>query len=461
MNVNLSSLIKARHTFSNSPFCFVDPEPRKALSNILDLILTESGNPKDIDHWQKAQLLNLVSHCMLKSTFWRNRLEPATGKQFKLEKLPIQSRLDVTQQVADESALIGSDMGAVVTKHSTSGSSGRPINFYVTNINSNYNKFRSAAQFIMDERDLSLNMTRIGYASLSIKKEPFLTKSDHWLPHLYPFIKSGIYKQIAYTDTSKEEINKIINEIKKNDIGLLVAAPWMLEPILDVISPRDLYKYGARSCIVYGSHIDPQIREQIESAKIQVSESYSCEEIGPIAFECTKLSGNYHVATSNVIVETDAKQRVNINGRVLEKILVTHLHSYATPFIRYDLGDYVHYSKGCPCGFKGPTLSNIVGRSKTLISLPQGGFAPFHIEGDYLFSLADVREYRIRQKALDRIDAQFVLSDNSDTRQINALECKLRSIFGPMITLYLTIVDAINWENDRKREGFINEVLNE
>ena len=50
-----------------------------------------------------------------------------------------------------------------------------------------------------------------------------------------------------------------------------------------------------------------------------------------IGAECSKFSGYYHVATSNVIVEV-VDRRFEIDGINLGKVLVTHLHSYATPF---------------------------------------------------------------------------------------------------------------------------------
>ena len=58
-----------------------------------------------------------------------------------------------------------------------------------------------------------------------------------------------------------------------------------------------------------------------------------------IGSECEKIHGNYHVATSNVIIEVSKAAHINLGNKRLGRLLVTHLHSYATPFIRYNVGD--------------------------------------------------------------------------------------------------------------------------
>ncbi|WP_204310603.1 hypothetical protein, partial [Escherichia coli] len=90
---------------------------------------------------------------------------------------------------------------------------------------------------------------------------------------------------------------------------------------------------------------------------------YSSEEVGSIGLECQANAGVYHVSTSNVLVEIIPAASVRTVSGTTGLVLVTHLHSYATPFIRYDLGDIATLADRCPCGHDGPVLSNIQGRS--------------------------------------------------------------------------------------------------
>ena len=77
---------------------------------------------------------------------------------------------------------------------------------------------------------------------------------------------------------------------------------------------------------------------------------YSSEEVSLIGSECEAFPSHYHIAHSNVIVEVDKTSGVAVGGKTLGRILLTHLHSYATPFIRYDVGDLGTLADTCECG---------------------------------------------------------------------------------------------------------------
>src|SRR5205085_1129318 len=111
--------------------------------------------------------------------------------------------------------------------------------------------------------------------------------------------------------------------------------------------------------------------------------------------------GFYHVVTSNVVVEI--VDPLDIDGKQVGKVLVTHLHSYATPFIRYDIGDLASIAGKCDCGREGPTIFNLQGRSSRILKHPDGRLSPFHVTGVDLARLLELSEYRVRQTALDKI----------------------------------------------------------
>ena len=59
------------------------------------------------------------------------------------------------------------------------------------------------------------------------------------------------------------------------------------------------------------------------------------------------------------------------------RILVTNLHNYAMPFIRYDIGDVGALSdKACPCGRGLPLLAKLTGRTTDFIRTRSGGVIP-------------------------------------------------------------------------------------
>src|SRR5262249_43266614 len=128
---------------------------------------------------------------------------------------------------------------------------------------------------------------------------------------------------------------------------------------------------------------------------------------GPIAYECSKSSGHFHVVHSNVIVECDDSVTVSFNGVSLGRLLVTHLHSYATPLIRYDIGDFAKLESQCPCGHDGPSISNVYGIGKHFLRHPDGRLLPFYLSTRALLDAAAFKECRIRQLEVDTITIEL------------------------------------------------------
>jgi phenylacetate-coenzyme A ligase PaaK-like adenylate-forming protein len=176
---------------------------------------------------------------------------------------------------------------------------------------------------------------------------------------------------------------------------------------------------------------------------IPTRDTYSSEEVGMIAAECSKFSGYYHVASSNVIVEV-VDRRFNIDGLNLGKVLVTHLHSYATPFIRYDLGDLACLRAKCPCGHDGPTIYNLHGRASSLIKHRDGRLSDFYIRGQDLAALADFAEYRIRQTAFDKIVVELSGRSELKADEVTAITTFLQERAGPDFDIQIKVCEQID-----------------
>jgi phenylacetate-coenzyme A ligase PaaK-like adenylate-forming protein len=138
---------------------------------------------------------------------------------------------------------------------------------------------------------------------------------------------------------------------------------------------------------------------------------------------------------------------------------VTHLHSYATPFIRYDIGDVATFGNSCPCGHDGPILSNVYGRAKALLKHPDGRVSIFFPRGKELAAIAKFDEFRIRQTDLNRIVLELggrgALTDDEKSAFVRLI----RQHAGDEFAVEVTAVDAIDWGHSNKRLGFYSEVL--
>jgi phenylacetate-CoA ligase len=185
--------------------------------------------------------------------------------------------------------------------------------------------------------------------------------------------------------------------------------------------------------------------------------NYSSEEVGLIGAECAKFTGYYHVATSNVMVEV-VDQSHNVDGVKLGKILITHLHSYATPFIRYDLDDLGCVQEKCPCGHDGPVIYGLQGRTVRLLKHRDGRLSPFYIVGEDLTALAKFAEYRIRQTAFDRIVMEVGGRSDLSAEEVSRLKDFLLKRAGPDFQIDVKSCEHIDWEKSAKKPGFRCEI---
>jgi phenylacetate-coenzyme A ligase PaaK-like adenylate-forming protein len=458
MNFDFSAYPLRNRGYSTSPMTILDTEPQAMLCGIMELALIETGNRSGREHWQRTQLRNLIKHAIGRSAFWRSRLGGRRLSDIELASLPTLTRHDLRKQVASEGPLLQASDRLATKVHATSGSSGIPVSFYVSEFNARYNSLRSVAQHFMQGQDLSLNRTRVSQAYAPRKDGIVITRDPCWIGPLASIIKSGTNKRVQYLALGDEAAcRRLVEELKKDEIGYLVCNPRLIDTLLCWVDLGFLKDARTAMWLPLGENIDRHLIDAFADLAIPIRANYSSEEVGLIAAECDKLSGYYHVATSNVMVEVVDRTH-EVDGVKLGTVLVTHLHSYATPFIRYDLGDLACLRDECPCGHDGPTIYNLQGRASRVIKHQDGRLSPFYIRSKDLAALADFAEFRIRQPAFDKIVIEIGGRSELRADEIAAISGYLKERAGDKFEIEVRACSQIDWGQSRKRPGFRCEI---
>ena len=93
------------------------------------------------------------------------------------------------------------------------------------------------------------------------------------------------------------------------------------------------------------------------------------------------------------------------------QVLVTTLHNYATPLIRYEVGDMAEFGEPCPCGRGLPVIRKIHGRKRNRLLLPSGRsefpYLGEHGEIEKLTGLK-VHQFQCVQNSLEEIELKLV-----------------------------------------------------
>ena len=177
-----------------------------------------------------------------------------------------------------------------------------------------------------------------------------------------------------------------------------------------------------------------------------------------MAFECSKYQGYFHVAHTNVIVECDNQLTASFDGAPLGRLLVTHLHSYATPIIRYDIGDFGQVENRCRCGHDGPTISNIYGRGKHFLRHPDGTMLPFHLSTRLLLDAVVFEECRVRQTEIDSVTVEIGGRESITAEEEANLKKLIVKATDSVFKINIKPVKQIDWSGNPKRLFFSSSV---
>lgn len=438
--------------FSNQQFSLLRPEDKGPFSLLMETILLETGSKIARENWQTAQLVNLLTHAYTRSKFWQERLKDKKISNIKLSKLQPLTRADVRTQVEREGSLITKMDGVPYKTHSTSGSTGTPITFYITQSNGIYNEIRSFAQYLIENRDLSWKRLRLNQFFYKDPKNLHYEEFPNYSGSLTGIFNTGKNANLYYNVFDREAF---LSKAKKFRGDFWVLGAPVSHSLPTQLTAKECYDLGARLWIIIGTTVSPALRQDLNSAGIDVISNYSSEEVGLIGSECVQQSGHFHVASSNVIVEQSGHEVHD--GVACGRLLVTHLNSYATPFIRYDIGDIGVVKDQCSCGFQGQTISHLFGRITATLRNADGTRSGLMMRATELNKLVPVDEFRVRQTDFKKIIFE-VVTTHRDKEAEHKLRGYIHGLVGPDFDVDVVFCDTIDWGPSTKRHGFRCEI---
>jgi phenylacetate-CoA ligase len=190
---------------------------------------------------------------------------------------------------------------------------------------------------------------------------------------------------------------------------------------------------------------------------VPLSDVYSAEEVGYVALQCPQHE-HYHVQSESLFVEIlDERGRACAPGQV-GRVVVTDLHNFATPLVRYEIGDYAEVGAPCDCGRGLPVLSRIAGRVRNML-LTADGKRFWPLLGTRKFvGVAPVLQSQIAQRDYDLLEARLVTARPLDASQEARLRELILAAMPPGMRLAFVYCDAIPRGAGGKFEDFVCEI---
>jgi len=140
------------------------------------------------------------------------------------------------------------------------------------------------------------------------------------------------------------------------------------------------------------------------------------------------------------------------------RVVITDLHNFATPLIRYDIGDFAEPALACSCGRGLPVLSRIVGRARNLLVAPDGRRRyPFIGQSQYL-DIAPIVQHQVVQTSLHRVEVRIVMREPPTQEQVERLRAHVAAQMPADIDVEVVQVERLPRGPGGKYEDFISLV---
>jgi phenylacetate-CoA ligase len=240
--------------------------------------------------------------------------------------------------------------------------------------------------------------------------------------------------------------------------------------VLLSLSSCDLSGISPRLIFTQGEMVTSYFREVVKKKfNADLFETYGSVEFGVMAFECNEHFA-LHILTDNVYIEVLGEDGEHVSPGERGEIVVTGLHNYVMPLIRYRIGDLgVLTDEKCPCGRSWPLIKSIEGRSNDLLVLPSGRKISWlylqrciFYDQEFQKNLFCISQYQIVQERRDRLVINVVKGLNFDPNLLLRIKNNVEEFFarqGEKLEVIIQLVEEIPMERTGKRRVFISKVV--
>ena len=359
---------------------------------------------------QLRQLALMIDHAHRTVPFYRERLIAAgyrSGQAVTLEwlrALPLLTRGNIQDAgAALHSTAVPPQFGAV-HENRTSGATGQPVQVLRTALDGLLWQANTLRDHAWHQRDQSLKLAAIRALAPGIADPPLGVTASGWgaaseavrttAPSALLTLSADIAAQAAW--------------IGQFAPGYLLTYPGNLAALLAYFAQKGERLPGLRAVLTVGETVAPALRAACrDTLGVNIEDVYSSQELGYIALQCP-VSGQYHVMAESVLVEVLNPAGQPCAPGETGRLVISSLHNYAMPLIRYELRDYATVGTPCACGRTLPTLAAIAGRERNMVRLPDGT-THWPLVGFHRFrEIAPVRQYQLIQHALQAVEVRLV-----------------------------------------------------
>ena len=439
-------------TFFSGPFPQILPPAVAILKDVHAQFRRFERLPRgEQERIQARQLGHLLAHAQAYSPYWRQVLEaagidPAQPMTLQaLQRLPILTRAEIQDHAAAMRARHPDWAEADVQSHSTSGSTGQPVRIEkLRGVYSVVYQALSLVDHVWHRRDARKTLG-------AYKPNVENTDESRWGPPISWF---GPVGRTYGRKVSDHTIEQLYASLEQHAPAYVLASPPLVRAFAQTAQEQSRPAPRIEQFLTYSAQIPEGLRELAQEVfGARVVDRYSSEECGWIALQCPKHD-HYHVMSAACVLEVVDDAGAPCPPGEPGRVLVTVLHSYAMPLIRYELGDLAVMGPDCDCGITLPVLARIEGRTRDFITLPNGQRRYAGLNLGMKIGGSEVLEHHILLYSCGTLEVVVRCRGGLSEETRAAIIARLRDRLGDSFPIVLRETDRKNWLGLHKRREF-------
>jgi len=421
--------------------------PRRDGNSVLALLYqlerTERLAPERLAALQRAQIGLLLSHAYDTAPFYRKHW----GKNREFTSLPLLERRHLQEHYEEVKSTRLPPAHGRTAESRTSGSTGAPVRVLKTELSQLFWRAFTLREHAWHARDFGGRLAVIRHGLKGGEQK-------NWGPATSGLIATGPAAGLNIRTEVGEQLDWLVAQKPKY---LLTLASNLAE-LARVSLERRVRIPTLTEVRSLGEILAPETRALCRAAwDVPVVDYYSSDEVGYMALQCPS-GEHYHVQSEGVLLEVlDEAGRPCAPGQS-GRVVVTDLHNFATPLVRYDIGDYAEVGGPCACGRTLPVLTRVIGRKRNTLIAPDGRryYPMFNLR--HQTEVAKIRQYQFVQKAPDRIEVRLVVTKPLAAAEERTVEALIQEKLPAGIRLNFVYPERLERGSGGKFEDFVSEI---
>jgi phenylacetate-CoA ligase len=336
----------------------------------------------------------------------------------------------------------------------TSGSTGKPVEVTGTDITQFFYRACALRDHFWQQRDFSCKMAAIRFAEKGKTEFPGIAVPD-WGASTAGIINTGPGTMLNSSTDIALQAEFLIHE----EPDYLLSYPSNIEALARYFIREGLQLEKLRAVRTLGETLGSEVRSACREAwGVGLVDMYTAQEVGYIALQCPEHENLYHIQAENLYVEVVDYEGQPCQPGEIGRVLLTTLHNFAMPLIRYEIGDYAEVGEMCSCGRTLPVLSQIMGRKRNMLLLPNGEKKWPDLGMGRLGMNLPIRQFQFVQKSLEQIEARLVTSLQFSSEEESNFKENLQNSLRHPFNIEIVYLEDIPRSKGGKFEDFISEI---